>query len=68
MIFGTSSSFVHKTSALRFLFISNWDGEANPSTGVFLYSKSANPRLFPAISVLISISLAICTDFSANLF
>lgn len=68
MVFGASNSLVHGTIDLRFLLISNCDGEARPSTGVFLYSSNASSKSFPAISVLLRISLAVCTDLSANPF
>ena len=60
------SCLVQGTTDLRFLLINSCDGDARPLTRVFLYSSNAKLKSCPAISVLISISLAVCTVLSAS--
>ena len=68
MVFGVRSCLVQGATDLRFLLINSCAGDARPSNGVFLCSSNAKLKSCPAISVFISISLAVCTVLSASPF
>ena len=59
---------VQGTTDIRFLLVNSCDGDARPSTRVFLYSSNTKLKSCPAISVLIRISLAVYTDLFASPF